>query len=71
MGTTATRDAVRGVAVSESGGTEFFLAPCLQYFLGPQWVLETAVEIPISRGLERPFWLKPDLIVIWGFRGVF
>lgn len=71
VGTTATRDVVLGKTVSESGGTEFFLAPGLQYFLGPQWVLETAVEIPISRGLERPFGFKPDVIVIWGFRGVF
>lgn len=71
VGTTATRDVVLGKTVSESGGTEFFLAPGLQYFLGPQWVLETAVEIPISRGLERPFGLTPDFIVIWGFRGVF
>jgi hypothetical protein len=71
VGTTATRDTVLGAGVPESGGTEFFLAPGLQYFLGPQWVIETAVEIPISRGLERPLGLKPDVIVIWGFRGVF
>lgn len=71
VGTTATRDAVLGVAVPESGGTEFFLAPGLQYFLGPRWAIETAVEIPISRGLGRPFGLTPDFIVIWGFRGVF
>lgn len=71
VGTTATKDTMQGATVQASGGTEFFLAPGLQYFLGPQWVLETAVEIPISRGLERPFGLKPDVIVIWGFRGVF
>ena len=71
VGTTATRDTVLGASVPESGGTEFFLAPGLQYFLGPQWIIETAVEIPISRGLERPLGLKPDVIVIWGFRGVF
>lgn len=71
VGTTASRDVVLGKTVSESGGTEFFLAPGLQYFLGPQWGLEAAVEVPISRGLERPFGLKPDVIVIWGFRGVF
>lgn len=71
VGTTATRDTVLGASVPESGGTEFFLAPGLQYFLGPQWIIETAVAIPISRGLERPLGLKPDVIVIWGFRGVF
>ncbi len=71
VGITATRDTVQGASVPESGGTEFFLAPGLQYFLGPQWVIETAVEIPISRGLERSLGLKPDVIVIWGFRGVF
>jgi len=71
VGTTATRDTVLGSTVLESGGTEFFLAPGLQYFLGPRWIIETAVEIPISRGLERPLGLKPDVIVIWGFRGVF
>ncbi|MBI4381835.1 MAG: hypothetical protein HY574_11685 [candidate division NC10 bacterium] len=71
VGTTATRDTVLGASVPESGGTEFFLAPGLQYFLGPQWIIETAVAIPISRGLERPLGLKPDVIVVWGFRGVF
>ncbi|MCZ7625232.1 MAG: hypothetical protein M5R38_04815 [Candidatus Methylomirabilis sp.] len=71
MGTTATEDRVGGTSVSESGGTEFFLAPGFQYFLGPQWLIEAAVELPISRGLERPLGLKPDVIVIWGFRGVF
>ncbi|PWB81838.1 MAG: hypothetical protein C3F08_01045 [Candidatus Methylomirabilota bacterium] len=71
VGTTATKDRVSGATVSESGGTEFFLAPGFQYFLGPQWAVEAAVEVPISRGLVRPFGLKPDVIVIWGFRGVF
>jgi hypothetical protein len=71
VGTTATRDELLGTTVQASGGTEFFLAPGLQYFLGPQWIIETAVEIPINRGLERPLGLKPDVIVIWGFRGVF
>ncbi|NJD67148.1 MAG: transporter [candidate division NC10 bacterium] len=71
VGTTATEDRVGGTSVSESGGTEFFLAPGFQYFLGPQWLIEAAVELPISRGLERPLGLKPDVIVIWGFRGVF
>jgi len=71
VGTTATRDVVQGATVPESGGSEFFIAPGLQYFLGPRWIIETAVEIPISRGLERPLGLKPDVIVIWGFRGVF
>ncbi len=71
VGTTATRDVVQGATVPESSGTELFIAPGLQYFLGPRWIIETAVEIPISRGLERPLGLKPDVIVIWGFRGVF
>lgn len=71
VGTTATKDTMQDATVQASGGTEFFVAPGLQYFLGPQWGIEMAVEIPISRGLERPFGLKPDVIVIWGFRGVF
>ncbi|MBI2883866.1 MAG: hypothetical protein HYY11_08175 [Candidatus Methylomirabilis oxyfera] len=71
VGTTATKDKVMGATVPESGGTEFFLAPGLQYFLGPRWGIEAAVEVPISRGLARPFSLTPDFIVIWGFRGVF
>jgi len=71
VGTMAMRDTVQGATVAASGGTEFFLAPGFQYFLGPRWIIETAVEIPISRGLARPLGLKPDVIVIWGFRGVF
>jgi len=57
---------VAGAPDPDSGGTQFFLAPGLQY-VTRRWVLEGAVQLPLARDLNAAG-LQDDVIARAGFR---
>lgn len=62
----AGRDEIDGVNAIDSGGTQWFLTPGLQY-VTRRWVLEAAVQLPVEQNMNGNA-LRDDYIVHAGFR---
>lgn len=62
----AGRDEFNGSAVVDSGGTQWFLTPGLQY-VTRRWILEAAVQLPVEQNMNGNA-LRDDYIVHAGFR---
>lgn len=59
-------DRMNGADVANTGGTQWFLSPGLQY-VSVHYVLETAVQLPIARSMNGSA-LRDDYIFHIGFR---
>ena len=60
------RDQVNEQAVADSGGTQWFLSPGIQY-ITRRWVWEFAVQLPVSQNMNGNA-IRDDYILHAGFR---